>query len=312
MLTLNKGKTVQQEGQGFSVCNKCGCAEVYDEAHPRSGAHTRPYLLSSKTAPAKCDGDFVRTFLGYSFSTDLLLVRIKISPPLITDIGTSNDVKVLESAAHSIAEALRLAASRHQQLDLDPTEFGSGHRILPLDVDGNVFLDIYLYDTLSGGAGYAELAAKYFKEIAKDTLALLEGCDCDTSCTECLDHFHNQHLKAHLNRNLAASLLRYGLYGTVPRSTSPHEQEILLRGLASYLKLDGIECEFGAVLQGQVVPLAARANGRELAINLYPALLARPDVVFPKNVAHATHQLTELELRRSLPAVHAEIRKRLL
>lgn len=312
LLTLNKGKTVQQEGQGFSVCNKCGCAEVYDEAHPRSGAHTRPYLLSSKTAPAKCDGDFVRTFLGYSFSTDLLLVRIKISPPLITDIGTSNDVKVLESAAHSIAEALRLAASRHQQLDLDPTEFGSGHRILPLDVDGNVFLDIYLYDTLSGGAGYAELAAKYFKEIAKDTLALLEGCDCDTSCTECLDHFHNQHLKAHLNRNLAASLLRYGLYGTVPRSTSPHEQEILLRGLASYLKLDGIECEFGAVLQGQVVPLAARANGRELAINLYPALLARPDVVFPKNVAHATHQLTELELRRSLPAVHAEIRKRLL
>lgn len=311
LLTLNKGKTVQREGQGFSVCKKCGCAEVYNEVSPKSGSHTRPYLLSSKTAPVKCDGEFVRTFLGFTFSTDLLLIRIKISPPLVTDIGTSNDVKVLESAAHSMAEALRLAASRHQQLDLDPTEFGSGHRILPLDVDGNVFLDIYLYDTLSGGAGYAELAAKYFTQIARDTLALLEGCDCDTSCTDCLDHFHNQHLKAQLNRKLAASLLRYGLYGTVPSSALPHEQEDQLRGLASYLKLDGIECEFGASIKGQAVPLVVRGNGNDLAINLYPALLARSDVVFPKDVAHAIHQLTELELRRDLPAVHAEIRERL-
>ncbi|CAM5407721.1 ATP-dependent RNA helicase RhlE [Alcaligenes phenolicus] len=311
LLTLNKGKTVQREGQGFSVCNKCGCAEVYDEVRPRTGNHTRPYLLSNKTAPVKCDGEFVRTFLGYSFSTDLLLVRIKISPPLVTDIGISNHVQVLESAAHSMAEALRLAASRHRQLDLDPTEFGSGHRILPLDVDGNVFLDIYLYDTLSGGAGYAELAAKYFKEIASDTLALLEGCDCDTSCTDCLDHFHNQHLKSHLNRKLAASLLRYGLYGIVPRSPEAHEQEISLRGLASYLLLDDIECEFGVVTQGKSIPLVARANGNAIAINLYPALLARSDVEFPRAAFNSTYQLTELELRRDLPSIHAEIRKRL-
>lgn len=312
LLTLNKGKTVQREGQGFSVCNKCGCAEVYDEVNPKSGSHTRPYLISSKTTPVRCDGEFFRTFLGFSFSTDLLLVRIKISPPLITDISSSNGVQVLESAAHSMAEALRLAASRHRQLDLDPTEFGAGHRILPLDVDGNVFLDIYLYDTLSGGAGYAELAAKYFTEIASDTLSLLEGCDCDTSCTDCLDHFHNQHLKIHLNRKLAASLLRYGLYGTVPRSAESYEQEIPLRGLASYLKLDGIECEFGATVQGQAVPLVAKANGKEIAINLYPALLANSDFECLEQKLNAIYQLTELELRRDLPNVHAEIRKRLM
>ncbi|KKJ06797.1 DEAD/DEAH box helicase [Burkholderia gladioli] len=311
LLTLNKGKTVQREGHGFSVCTKCGCAEVYDAEKPKSGNHTRPYLVSGKTIARQCDGQFTRTFLGYSFSTDLLLVRLKIAPPLITDVGVSAGVQILESAAHSLAEALRLAASRHRQLDLDPTEFGSGHRILPVDAEGNVSMDVYLYDTLSGGAGYAELAAKYFNEIVRETLSLLEGCDCDTSCTDCLDHFHNQHLKVQLNRNLAAALLRYGLFGTLPKSAAPLEQAPQLSPLASYLMLDGIESEFGVVVAGQTVPLVAKLNAKTVAINLYPSLLAGPDIEFSKSAFGAVYQLTELELRRDLPAVHAEIRKRL-
>ncbi|MFV8530372.1 DEAD/DEAH box helicase [Ralstonia pseudosolanacearum] len=311
LLTLNKGKNMQGEGLGFSVCVKCGCAEVYDVERPKSGPHTRPYLVSGKAITPKCDGAFERTYLGYSFSTDLLLVRLQVAPPLVTDVAASTGVQVLESAAHSLAEALRLAASRHKQLDLDPTEFGSGHRVLPMDTDGNVSLDIYLYDTLSGGAGYAELAAKYFTEIAAATLSLLEGCDCDTSCTDCLDHFHNQHLKAKLNRSLGAALLRYGLYGTVPASEEPQVQAEKLHSLASYLQLDGIDSEFGPTVGGQTIPLVARLNAKSVAINLYPSLLALSDIEFDRRAFDSVYQLTELELRRDLPAVHAEIRKRL-
>lgn len=41
LLTLNKGKNMQGEGLGFSVCVKCGCAEVYDVERPKSGPHNQ-------------------------------------------------------------------------------------------------------------------------------------------------------------------------------------------------------------------------------------------------------------------------------
>ncbi|RKE25913.1 helicase-like protein [Paraburkholderia sp. BL23I1N1] len=311
LLTLNKGKTIEREGLGFSVCRKCGCAEVFDEKNPKSGKHSRPYLVAGKDIPRDCSGDFVQTFLGYDFSTDLLLLRFEIAAPLVTDVASPSVVQVLESAAYSLAEALRLAASRHQQLDLDPTEFGSGHRILPPNAEGRVSLDIYLYDTLSGGAGYAELAAKYFREVVEETLSLLEGCDCDTSCTDCLDHFHNQHLKPQLDRKLAAALLRYGMFGTFPKSAPPDAQALSLRSLASSLELDGIACEFGASTGGERIPLRAKLNSRTVSINLYPSLLAMSDRAFDKDAAGLTYQLTEGALRRDLPAVHAEVRRKL-
>ncbi|WP_322047433.1 DEAD/DEAH box helicase [Paraburkholderia sp. J67] len=310
LLTLNKGQTRDGEAQGFSVCNKCGCAEVFDA--PKSGKHIRPYLLPRSAASTTCDGEFIQTFLGYDFRTDLLLLRLKISTPLVTDIGNPLVVRVLESAAHSLAEALRLAASRHEQLDLDPTEFGAGHRILPIDAEGTVSLDVYLYDTLSGGAGYAELAAKYFEKIAEDTLDLLEGCSCDTSCTECLDHFHNQHLKRLLDRKLAASLLRYGVGGILPQSKTPEAQSTLLQALASSLELDGITCNLAAVACGQVIPLIATLGARKLLINVFPSLLADSDVTVECQPTDCTYQLTDLALRSDLPAVHAEIRRRLV
>ncbi|WP_434108398.1 DEAD/DEAH box helicase [Paraburkholderia caffeinilytica] len=309
LLTLNKGQTREGEAQGFSVCNKCGCAEVFE--NPKSGKHIRPYLLKSSAANNTCDGEFVQTFLGYDFRTDLLLLRLLVKAPLVTDIGNPLVVRVLENAAYSLAEALRLAASRHRQLDLDPTEFGAGHRILPVDAEGSVSLDVYLYDTLSGGAGYAELAAKYFDEIARETLTLLEGCTCDTSCTECLDHFHNQHLKGKLDRRLAASLLRYGVVGALPESEPADVQAALLHALASSLRLDTIDCSFGESTKGRVIPLTATLGSKRLLINLFPSLLAASDVDLECGPDESSYQLTELTLRSDLPAVHAEIRRRL-
>ncbi|MCV5527043.1 DUF1998 domain-containing protein, partial [Escherichia coli] len=79
-----------------------------------------------------------------------------------------------------------------------PAEFGSGFRILPTIEEDTQALDLFLYDTLSGGAGYAEVAAANLDDILTATLAVLEGCECDTSCTDCLNHFHNQHIQSHL------------------------------------------------------------------------------------------------------------------
>ncbi|PRY04686.1 DEAD/DEAH box helicase [Paraburkholderia sp. BL25I1N1] len=179
LLTVNKGLTQGGESKGFFVCSDCGCASVFDGIKPQVGKHKRPYLYNAKQAPTECNGDSEHVFLGYDFHTDLVLLRFQISSPLVTDLSSRRVVRTLESAAYSIAEALRLAASRHPQLDLDATEFGAGHRLLPkAGKDGDVVLDVFLYDTLAGGAGYSELAEKYLGEILETTVQLLERCSC--------------------------------------------------------------------------------------------------------------------------------------
>lgn len=309
LLTMNKGKSRDGEALGFSVCRKCGCASVNDDEKGRSGKHKRPYLPRGFQVP-ECDGEFARVFLWFDFPTDLLLLRIKVSSPLVTDLSTLSTVRILENAAHSIAEALRLAPSRHSQLDLDPTEFGAGHRLLPVQRDGSILLDVYLYDTLAGGAGYSQLAFKYFDEIIESTLAVLESCNCDTSCTDCLDHFHNQQLKKRLDRKLGASLLRYSLYGTVPAPASVSQQAHNLAALASSLVLDGFEVDLSGVFQGRIVPLVVRRNGKVGVLETYPALLNPSEL--GQSELESVHYVTEASVRNDLPGVHAKIRKALL
>jgi ATP-dependent helicase YprA (DUF1998 family)/uncharacterized protein with PIN domain len=307
LVTLNKGAKEQGEFKGFSVCRKCGAASVNsDSTAPRAGTHERPYFKRSYDAPRLCDGHFEDVFLWFDFQTDMAIARIPVREPLITDVTSVGTVRTLEAAAHSISEALRLAASRHKQLDLDATEFGAGHRILPPNDEGVVCLDIYLYDTLSGGAGYAELAAKYFDEIVIAALGILEGCSCDASCTDCLDHFYNQHLKNHLDRHLGASLLRYALHGDLPTLGLTALQERRLRPLAEMLHLDGMETEF--IARQAAITLVVRKDEKYLQVFPYPCLL-RPAFA-SSNIKEGTDVLpvNELELRANLPQIHSSVR----
>lgn len=306
LVTLNKGMSVKGEFKGFSVCTKCGAASVNSD-HPKSqlGKHPRPYIARGYGTPRECDGHFEDVYLWFNFSTDLLVARIEINDSLACDVTSNVTVKMLNAAAHSVSEALRLAASRHSQLDLDATEFGAGHRLLPADSEGVVKMDIYLYDMLSGGAGYSEIAAKHFEEIAVDALKVLEACDCDSSCTECLDHFYNQHLKGQLDRKLGASLLRYALYGEMPAMGSIEEQERFLRPLHELLTLDGINSEL--VRNERQVQLLTRRAGKTVCVHPYPALVS----VRSLNV-DADGQLflvNEIDLKGNLPLVHKSVRE---
>ena len=105
-------------------------------------------LSSSPTANRLCRGSatgtFRNIFLGHVFSTDLLLLRLTIANPLVTDTSDLVVLRALEDSLYSIAEALRLCASRHPQLDLDPSEFGAGFRIVPSAGGDSLALDIYL------------------------------------------------------------------------------------------------------------------------------------------------------------------------
>jgi hypothetical protein len=180
LVTANKGQIQNDIHQGFWICEKCGRASTVE---PNAGPHRRPYDIEfafNQPKPAsQCNGVFHNVYLGHLFSTDLLLLRITVARPMATDTNDLVVLRALEDALYSIAEALRLAASRQPQLDLDPSEFGAGFRIVPSgNADEQLYLDIYLYDTLSGGAGYAELAGRYLDDILRDVLKLFGELPC--------------------------------------------------------------------------------------------------------------------------------------
>ncbi|MER9770251.1 DUF1998 domain-containing protein [Mesorhizobium sp. M0189] len=212
-----------------------------------------------------------------------------------------------------MAEGLRLAASRHRDIDLDPSEFGAGFRIVPNQDDQTLLLDVYLYDTLSGGAGYADLAARNIEEILQQTLALLEQCPshCEASCESCLRHYHNQYLKDRLDRNLGAELLRYALDGTLPEEKTPEAQANLLRNLRRLLELEGFNCESPATIDETTVPFVVGHSDRQVLVGLRPALLTPTwrDHSFGRlQAGTSTVVLNEFILGRNLPDEHQMVR----
>ncbi len=316
LVTMNKGPLGEEAHEGFWICEKCGRAEVND---PPQGSHTRPYKIERSyarpTAPRTCNGSFSNVFLGHIFTTDLLLLRFTVSDPVITQTGSAITLRTLEDALYSIAEGLRLAASRHPQLDLDPAEFGSGFRIVPNTDGSDVHLDIYLYDTLSGGAGYAELAGAHLDDILQDVLALLEECPsrCDRSCQSCLRHYFNQHLRDRLDRTLGAALLRYAMTGEVTFERTVSEQADELRLLKRLLDLDGFECANEVDVGGVKVPLLVKSEGKRVAVGV------RPGLIDSEGGSHSLHQLATQSgisikilnsyvLTRNLPDLHQSIR----
>jgi len=311
LVTANKGQLQNDNYNGFWVCDHCGKASL---DQPPAGAHQRPYKVEFAFGKPKsskqCNGTFQKVFLGHIFKTDLLLLRFAIKTPIVTDTANPVVLRALEDSLYSIAEALRLAASRHRQLDLDPSEFGAGFRIVPSLEDDVTFLDVYLYDTLSGGAGYADLAGRNLAEILDDVQKLLEKCpsQCERSCESCLRHYHNQHLKERLDRRVAAQLLRYARFGEIPAEEPVRKQAADLAALQRLLELDGFRCteEVGSI------PVLVEKNGERLAVGIKSGLLDETWQGHSLQRAGTSpiQIFNDFILRRNLPDEHQLIRER--
>ncbi len=123
-------------------------------------------------------------------------------------------------------------------LGIDQRELQSGYRLLRTD-RGDAVVDLYLYDTLTGGAGYSKLVGENIDEIFSTALQRLEGCSCDTSCTNCLRTYQNRMSHSLLDRHLALQLAAFLLDGTVLNIGSVSAQRDILRPVAQMLALDG-------------------------------------------------------------------------
>jgi len=109
--------------------------------------------------------------LGTDFITDVLLVSVTVTPPhslypgiLATEVALRT---VSEAIAKAACELLELE-SQELQAEFRPALTQSGQR--------GMEAEIYLYDTLPGGAGFAKQAGKLGQSLFERAIAVLESC----------------------------------------------------------------------------------------------------------------------------------------
>jgi ATP-dependent helicase YprA (DUF1998 family) len=209
LLVTNRGP----HDRGYTYCVVCGLIEPAMQPTPQVvPGHQKPFPDPRQPV---CRGGATATsvVLGTDFQTDVLLIGLRVEPPLT--VGSR-----FESTAvglRTLSEALTLQASRllglgsgELRAEFRPALTPGGHRGLEAE--------IYLYDTLPGGAGYAQRVGELGMALFKETLELLDTCPagCDASCYRCLRSYNNQFDHAQLDRHIGSALLRYLLTSALP------------------------------------------------------------------------------------------------
>lgn len=257
IIMLNKGS----DDKGFMVCKDCGASMPGDNISVLNDIN-RPY--KSKFARNRCrHGNSFNVNLGYDFITDMLVLEFTIDDKIID--ARRYDNPWLSRAAQSLAEALRLVASK--KLDVEFTELVTGYR-LRKGAEAS-YVDIYLYDSLSSGAGYAVSVADVIDELLSDMKELLSSCDCGSACSKCLKHYRNQYVHGMLDRFAALQLLEWGIEGIKASPISPEKQISMIRPLANILKQSG--CEIST--DGEITAIGHRSKKK---IVIYPAMWVEP------------------------------------
>lgn len=257
IIMLNRGAN----DKGFMVCKDCGAAMPGDDVSALN-AVDRPY--KSRCALSKCrHANSFNVNLGYDFITDMLVLEFAIDDKII-DVHR-NDNPWLGRAAQSLAEALRLAASK--RLDVEFAELVTGYR---LRTGGEKsYIDIYLYDSLSSGAGYAVSVADAIPEMLSDISNLLNSCNCSSACSKCLKHYRNQHVHGQLDRFAALQLLEWGKNGIIADSITPQVQINMIRPLTNILEQSGCK-----IVTGSRITAYGKRGAKEVVI--YPAMWVEP------------------------------------
>ncbi len=309
---VNKGV----KNRGFRICPECGRSEPqfgpgFTQTRLMKGGapvqHPHPLEVGVICTGRADDGPF---YLGHRFPTDVLLLRVAVASP--TRLGTETTPGLLTRAARmaltSLVEAIALAASR--ELQIEEGEL-SGWWAPVLGGRTNE-AQLYLYDLLPGGAGYARAVGAELEAVLEATEGLLAGCDCQQSCYRCIRHYGNNYIHASLDRHLALALLRHVREGSRPE-LSKAERATAADNLQAYLDLRNVPYERDHTAGGIEVPLVVRPSGRELWVNFHHPLIdpaASPsDVVWGARAAFKeVVEVDAFSVNHDLPAAVSRLR----
>lgn len=260
LVIVNKGP----DDKGFELCYECGAIEPATVSEKERMQRKRPYRIPSiKDDSMKCRRhDYKNIYLGYEFNTDMMVMEIKLDESKL-DLSVDYNIWLL-SALTTFSETLALAASR--ELDVEFNDMKSGFRIRT--VGNQLYADVYLYDSLSSGAGYAGRVTNYIDSVMRKMEEILIECDCSKACPNCLQHFGNQRERDNLDRFLGLDFLKFIRDGKLRRQVSNKDQEIFVSDLNNIARLHGMD----EIIINKSGNYYLRSDFRDIEIVFYPAM----------------------------------------
>ena len=252
---------------GFVLCPVCGRhLDPEDLGSHRYPAHVPPHRGRRKgpragyRCPNKDDFDN-RVVLGHRFSSEVILLAV--------DMPDFLDAPMMEPSGravwYSFGTLMAEAAARHLQIDPDEVKIG----VRPTrDGFGRVQGEVFIYDNVPGGAGYARAIQDNLREIVELAKEMGRSChnsNCSGACYHCLLGYRNQQIHNLLDRSLAVSVMDFILEDHQP-SMSRQDAVRLATGVETYVRpdwalVDANQCpqEYGAVFaNGDTVPFGIR------------------------------------------------------
>lgn len=292
LIIVNKGP----KSKGFMICKECGAAVPGDDSVPLSKL-LKPFVHPHNKFDCRHHASQItNTYLGSQFRTDMVVYEIALSYDKV-----NVDAKELwiHRAGQTLAEAMTLAGGR--LLDIEFNEIRSGYRLRYDNAQGKAFVDIFLFDSLSSGAGYCSTLADRTEELMAEIRNVLSDCPakCDSACHECMMHFWNQRVQNHLDRFAALELLDWCQHSVLPEPITYEEQDKLL------VPLNALGSGYRIDADGQQHFLIE--NGISHKIMVLPAMWSKRYCKIPPNTVTISDKL----LKYALPKADAVIREQL-
>lgn len=312
LLVTNRGPA----NDGYDYCTRCGRIEPSVLPTSQLGAaHKKPY--PDERHP-NCEGATTRGIvLGTDFITDIILISLTVEEPILL----SPSFLATDIALRTVSEAISKAACL--LLELEPSELQAEYRpaLTALGKAGKQ-IEIYVYDTLPGGAGFARQIGARALEVLQKALAILEDCPdkCDRSCYRCLRSYKNKFEHDLLDRKVGVVLLKYLLSGAAPR-WEPSRIEASRDLLFNDLKRQSIEgltivrrapIEIPGIGAVEAPLLIENTGGLRLIVDVSGPLTPKEpaDDVLREMVDYspvAIRPIEELVVRRNLPRATSEL-----
>lgn len=289
LIILNRG----EKGSGFIVCKDCGAAvpgNDYEQIKKIRNPYRHPYVKYYCSHP---ETELVNTYLGQQFRTDMVLYEICLDTE---KVNADTSGMWIRRAGQTLAEAMTLAGGR--LLDIEFNEIKSGYRIRYSQEEPKAYVDVFLFDSLSSGAGYCAALAEKTGELIEATRKVLKECPakCDSACHECLMHYWNQRVQSQLDRFAALELLDWCEKSEIPDALSYELQETMLNPLRA------LDAEFEVSGDGKKHYVCKGAKRREIYI--YPAMWSGQSKLLPVDAIALSDKL----MKYALPKVDSIVR----
>lgn len=237
LLIINKGHDRAQPG--FHICS--GCGRELDpqspdrhrrpaDVPPNSGYRLGPRRGNYCTVQPPYTND--KLVLSHTFYSEVLLLSVNLPADMDAPFTESSGLALW----YSFGTLLSMAAARTLQIDTGEIKVG----VRALNHNNRIHGEVFIYDDVPGGAGYARAIRNNLEEILRVAREMAIECgnpECTGACYQCMLDYKNQTFHHMLSRDLGLAILDFIIFNERTEMT-PEDLELGLNSFSEYARAD--------------------------------------------------------------------------